>query len=94
MSPQKVGPVLEAGEVAAALIAAIREGNADVEVVDRGSYLRVLCPERCEVTRAAIEGALGRPFHLPSDLEAVMPSFQGKIAVDEERVAWSWGRSE
>ena len=43
----KVGPVLEAGEVASALIAAIREGNRDVEIVDRGSYLRVLCPQRC-----------------------------------------------
>ena len=55
-----VGPVLQAGPVADAVIAAIRELNADVEVVDRGVYLRVLVPRRCRVTRAALERHRGR----------------------------------
>jgi toluene monooxygenase system protein D len=84
-----VGPVLEAGEVAAAVIAAIREENPTVEVLDRGSYLRVRCPDRCQVTRAAIEGALGRGFRLPGDLEAIMPSFSGRMVLGEDRVSWS-----
>ena len=84
-----VGPVLEAGEIADAVVAAIRSLNEAVIVEDRGSYLRVLCPERCRVTRSAIEAALGRPFRLPGDLEHLMPSFKGSFAVDGEEASWS-----
>ena len=85
-----VGPVLEAGVVATAVVAAIRELNAQVEVVDRGSYLRVLVPRRCVVTRAAIERALGRRFLLPVDLENLMPSFKGELSVSEEQAVWAF----
>jgi toluene monooxygenase system protein D len=85
-----VGPVLEADAVAHAIVAAIREANRDVEVHDRGAYLRVLVPQRCVVRRDAIERALGRPFQLPGDLEAVMPAFKGTIAITEDEVVWSW----
>ena len=83
-----VGPVLEAGETARAIVAAIRLMNVDVEVRDRGSYLRVLVPGRCVVTRQAIESALGRTFRLPKDLELVMPSFQGRFCVTEDDAVW------
>lgn len=83
-----VGPVLEAGEVASAVVTAIREAHPDVEVLDRGAYLRVRVPERCRLARAAVERLLGRPFRLPSDLEVVMPSFEGRLAIDEEGVTW------
>ena len=84
-----VGPVLEAGEVAAAIIAAIREANEQVTVQDRGAYLRVLVPGRCIVRRDAIERALGRPFTLPGDLEALMPSFRGALHIDSSEAVWS-----
>jgi hypothetical protein len=83
-----VGPVLETNDVARAIIAAIREANANVTVVDRGAYLRVLVPGRCVVRRDAIERALGRAFRLPGDLEMVMPSFKGTIAIDDDEVVW------
>jgi toluene monooxygenase system protein D len=83
-----VGPVLDANDVARAIIAAIREANADVSVVDRGAYLRVLVPGRCTVSRDAIERALGRPFRLPGDLEMVMPSFKGAIEIGDDEVTW------
>jgi toluene monooxygenase system ferredoxin subunit len=83
-----VGPVLEASESGRAVVAAIRELNDPVEVIDRGAYLRVLVPDRCLVTRRAIEQALGRAFHLPTDLEALMPAFKGFLHMDEERVEW------
>lgn len=89
-----VGPVLSSGPVADAIIAAIRQENDGVQVTDRGSYLRVLVPDRCAVTRAAIEGALSRPFRLPGDLEQVMPSFRGRFRVSEDQACWSFGAAE
>jgi toluene monooxygenase system protein D len=55
-----VGPVLQVGVLSEAIVAAIRDLNRDVEVIDRGGYLRVLVPHRCIVTRSAIEKYLGR----------------------------------
>jgi hypothetical protein len=86
-----VGPVLEAGEAARAIVAAIRELDPSVEVIDRGAYLRVQAAARCRVTRAAIERALGRPFQLPRDLEAVMPSFAGRFTVTDDDATWDRG---
>jgi MmoB/DmpM family len=83
-----VGPVLETNDVGRAIIAAIRETHAGIEVHDRGAYLRVLVPGGCAVTRVAIERALGRPFTLPADLELVMPSFKGTISITDDEVAW------
>jgi toluene monooxygenase system ferredoxin subunit len=89
-----VGPVLQEGPEASAVVAAIRRQNADVRVVDRDSYLRVLCPRRCVVTRAGIERELGRAFALPRDLELVMPSFKGRFAVSEEEATWELARED
>lgn len=85
-----VGPVLEAGETAQAIIVAIRKLNANVTIVDRGSYLRVLVPSRCVVARKAVEQALGKPFALPSDLELVMPSFKGTLTMTDDEAIWAW----
>ncbi len=93
MTDNDVGPVLEAGDVADALIAAIREHNTHVTVRDRGAYLRVLVPVRCVLRRDAIERALGRPFRFPGDLERLMPSFKGQLTITDEEVVWSWGNS-
>lgn len=84
-----VGPVLEACDRARAVIAAIRELNLDVVVMDRGAYWRVLVPGRCVVTRGAIEKSLAQPFHLPGDLEILMPSFKGAFSVSEEEAVWT-----
>ncbi|MBI4816918.1 MAG: MmoB/DmpM family protein [Deltaproteobacteria bacterium] len=83
-----VGPVLISGEVAEAITEAIRDENEAVLVVDRGAYLRLLVPHRCRVSRSAIENRLGRPFWLPADLEAVMPSFDGKLKITPDEVEW------
>jgi toluene monooxygenase system ferredoxin subunit len=83
-----VGPVLQAGPLGAAVIDAIRTLNPGARVVDRGAYLRVLCPGRCVVTRAAIEQRTGTPFRLPGDLELVMSSFKGRFIVDDDQARW------
>jgi MmoB/DmpM family protein len=89
----EVGPVLEAGETAQAIIGAIRKLNANVTIVDRGSYLRVLVPGRCVVARKVVEQALGKSFLLPGDLELVMPSFKGTLTMTDDEAIWAW-RSE
>lgn len=92
-SSDTVGPVLEASDSGRAVVAAIRDLNADVTVVDRGGYLRVLVPRRCVVTRKAIERAIGHKFELPLDLEALMPAFKGRIAMDGEHAEWWVGEA-
>jgi hypothetical protein len=83
-----VGPVLVDGEDGRAIAAAIERSNADVEVVHRGSYLRVSAPAPCVVVRADVEEQLGRPFSLRSDLERAMTSFQGRLELDDEVARW------
>ncbi len=87
----RVGPVLQAGNVTNAIIAAIKDLNQDVMVVDRGAYVRVLVPQYCVVTRSAIEKHLGRPFRFPGELETVMSAFKGSLQLNQEDAAWRFG---
>ncbi|WP_263355190.1 MmoB/DmpM family protein [Acidicapsa acidisoli] len=89
----RVGPVLQAGSVANAIVAAIRDLNQDVLVVDRGAYLRVLVPQCCVVTRSAIEKHLGRPFRFPGELETVMAAFKGLLELNQDDAAWRFART-
>ena len=86
----RVGPVLQTGAVGAAIVAAIRDLNSDVMVLDRGAYLRVMVPRRCVVTRAAIEKHLGRAFRFPGELETVMSAFKGALQLGQEEAAWQF----
>jgi hypothetical protein len=90
MSETTVGPVLQAGRMADAVIAAIEDLNADATVVDRGAYLRVLVPRRCVVTRERIERYACEPVRFPSDLEAVMSSFKGRLSMTDEEACWEF----
>ena len=83
-----VGPVLQSGHAADVVVAAIRALNPHVVLIDRGAYVRVLVPHRCVLKRDAIESRLGRPFHLPGDLESIMPAFKGRFRVDEDEAVW------
>jgi hypothetical protein len=87
-----VGPVLEASARGRAVAQVIAAENPGTRVVDRGAYLRVSTPERCFVARGALERALGEPFALPRDLEALMPAFRGILRMDDEGVEWSLSR--
>jgi hypothetical protein len=85
--------VLQASDLGRAVAAAIQLLNAGAEVIDRGAYLRVSAPPPCVLTRAAVERITGESFLLPGDLEQVMPSFHGFLALDAEWVEWRSGRS-
>jgi toluene monooxygenase system protein D len=83
-----VGPVLARGPLTDAVVAAIRALNPQVEIRERGAYLRVLAPRRCRVTREEIERQAMREFRFPRDLEALMPSFKGAMHMSEEEAVW------
>ena len=85
-----VGPVLQAGTLSNAIVAAIRDLNAEVIVVDRGAYIRVLAPRTCTVTRVSIEKHLGRPMRFPGELETVMSSFKGAIRLTQDEAVWQF----
>jgi toluene monooxygenase system protein D len=87
-----VGPVLQSGPIANAIIAAIKDLNQDVVVVDRGAYVRVLVPRSCVVTRSAIENHLGRPFRFPGELETVMSAFKGSLQLNQDDAAWRFAQ--
>src|SRR5436190_211572 len=89
-----VGPVLIPGPLSDAVIAAIRAANAEVTVLDRGAYLRVLVPGRCRLSTRMVEELTARPFRLPSDLEAIMPSFRGRLVLGDGEVVWELGREQ
>jgi toluene monooxygenase system protein D len=83
-----VGPVLQTGALTNAIVAAIRDLNPEVIVVDRGAYLRVLAPRTCMVTRIGIERHLGRPVRFPGELETVMSAFKGAIRLTQDEAVW------
>src|SRR5882672_12417816 len=89
----RVGPVLQSGTVADAIIAAIKDLNQDVMVLDRGAYVRVLVPRCCIVTRSAIEKHLGRSFRFPGELETVMSAFKGSLELNQNDAAWRFART-
>src|SRR4030088_350700 len=88
-----VGPVLQAGALTNAIVAAIRDLNSEVIVVDRGAYLRVLAPRTCTVTRVSIEKHLGRSMRFPGELETVMSAFKGSLQLNQDDAAWRFART-
>lgn len=85
-----VGPVLRKNELGERVVDAIMALNPDAKLVDRGAYVRVLVPSRCVLTRREVEQHTGRPFSMPGQLEAIMPSFKGLLSIDEEGATWEF----
>jgi toluene monooxygenase system protein D len=88
-----IGPVIQATQLGRAFVAAIEADNDGVEVHDEGAYLRVLGHRVCRVSRAAVEAQLGEPVRFPGDLEVIMSSFAGLVAMSETGAVW-WRSSE
>lgn len=75
-----VGPVVRAGDVAQAVIDAVRIDNPDREVLveDHAAYVRVHCPWECILREETLSETIGRPFHM-RELEVNLASFAGQI---------------
>src|SRR4051812_25634959 len=85
----RVGPILTKDKLAEAFLSAIREENADVNIIDGGSYYRVESASGCSVTKKRVEKYARHPIQFTMDLELVTPSFTGLLLCEEERVTWS-----
>jgi toluene monooxygenase system protein D len=72
-----------------AVIDAIRDDNPDteVEVTDRGSYVRVLGSDRLLVTETTLQEHLGSGFEIRS-LEGMLSSFLGRITTFSDHIEW------
>lgn len=92
-----VGPVVRGldANLAEAVIEAIETDNPDAEVLvdDQGGYIRIATPNRCRLTRASLEDALGRSFEL-HQLEPQLAGFAGRMKLDDDEVVWYLERQD
>ena len=73
-----VGPILRMGDEVEQVIAAIEDDNpdTDIEVIDRGAYVRVQGEDRITVTEQTLRRYLGADFEIAS-FGTMMSAFSG-----------------
>jgi toluene monooxygenase system protein D len=84
-----VGPVLRMCDEVEPVIDAIREDNpdAEIEVIDRGAYVRVQADNYLKVTEATLQRHLGPAFKIHS-LEQMLTAFAGRIQTASDQIEW------
>jgi toluene monooxygenase system protein D len=84
-----VGPILRMGEEVEQVIAAIEDDNPDteIEVIDRGAYVRIQGEERLVLTEATLQSYLGADYRIRS-LENLMSSFAGRAITASDSITW------
>lgn len=92
-----VGPVIRGADadLADAVIEAIEADNPGEEVLveDAGGYIRISVPQRCRLSRASLETALGYSFEL-SKLELSLSAFAGRMKATDDDVLWYLERQD
>jgi toluene monooxygenase system protein D len=83
----RVGPVLRASDVTAAIIEAAHEDNPgkEIHVEDKVAYVRVHTDSELILRRDTVERALGRPFRM-TEIESLLGSFAGRIETTADHV--------
>ena len=84
-----VGPILRMGDEVEQVIAAIEDDNpdTDIEVVDRGAYVRVQGEDRITVTEQTLRRYLGADFAIASFGE-MMTAFSGRAITSSDAITW------
>ena len=72
------------GEVADAVLEAIREGHDDVKVSELPGYVVVEIPDRVAFSAEAVRSHLGRTDWVMTDLNEVLHAFAGQISTYNE----------
>lgn len=83
----RVGPVLRASSITAAVIEAAQEDNPGktIRVDDKLAYVRIDTDGELILRRSTLEDMLGRPFKM-SELEVNLGSFAGRIETSDDHV--------
>ncbi|MFJ2618301.1 MmoB/DmpM family protein [Glutamicibacter sp. NPDC087344] len=89
-----VGPVLRIGDEVDKIIEAIEEDNPDteIEVIDRGAYIRVQAENKLVLTEATLQDYLGADYRIRS-LEVVLSSFAGRVSTTSDSIMWESAES-
>jgi len=84
-----VGPILSLGDETDQIIAAIEDDNphTEIEVIDRGSYVRIQGEDRLVLTEATLQSYLGSDYRIRS-LENLMSSFTGRAITASDKITW------
>ncbi|HEY4020886.1 MAG TPA: MmoB/DmpM family protein [Pseudonocardiaceae bacterium] len=84
-----VGPILRMGDEIDQVVAAIEDDNPDteIEVIDRGSYVRIQGEDRVVLTQDTLRRYFGPDFAIRS-LETIMSSFAGRIITSSDSITW------
>jgi toluene monooxygenase system protein D len=84
-----VGPVLRMGGEVEQIIAAIRDDNpgAELEVIDRGAYVRVQGEDQITVTQETLRRYLGADYEIRS-FEGIMSAFSGRAITTSDAIVW------
>ena len=84
-----VGPILRMGEEVEQIVAAIEDDNpdTDIEVIDRGAYVRIQGEDRLVLTEATLQSYLGADYRIRS-LENLMSSFAGRAITASDSITW------
>ena len=90
----RVGPVLRASPITAAVIEAAEEDNPGkaIRVDDKLAYVRIDCEGELLLRRETLERALGRSFRM-SELEVNLGSFAGRIETAEDHVRFYYEKT-
>ena len=91
-----VGPVLRMGDEVEQIIAAIEDDNpaTDIEVIDRGAYVRVQGEDQITVTQQTLRRYLGADYEIRS-FGGIMSAFSGKVINTSDTITWqSIGRGK
>jgi toluene monooxygenase system protein D len=84
-----VGPVLRMGDEVEQVIAAIEDDNpdTDIEVIDRGAYVRVQGEDQITVTQETLRRYLGADYEIRS-FEKIMTAFSGRAITASDAITW------
>lgn len=84
-----VGPVLRMGDEVEQIIAAIKDDNpgTELEVIDRGAYVRVQAEDQITVTQETLRRYLGADYEIRS-FEAIMSAFSGRAITTSDAITW------
>ena len=84
-----VGPVLRMGDEVELIVAAIEDDNPDteIEVIDRGAYVRVQGEDEITVTEQTLRHYLGADYEIRS-FGGIMSAFNGQAITTSDAITW------